>query len=82
MSCLKIGYLFEDAPEAWRAKMDEYLGVKPSNDTQGILQDTHWSSSLGGFPNYALGNVFGAQIWEKATGDKPEIPSEIGQGQI
>ncbi|HZT96011.1 MAG TPA: carboxypeptidase M32 [Chloroflexota bacterium] len=72
----------QDAPEAWRRKMDEYLGVTPPNDRLGILQDTHWATGLGGFPNYALGNVFGAQIWEKAVGDNPGIPDEIGQGQF
>lgn len=72
----------QDAPEAWRAQMQEYLGVTPPNDTQGILQDTHWSGRLGTFPNYALGNVFGAQIWEKAISDKPGIPGEIEHGEF
>jgi carboxypeptidase Taq len=72
----------EDAPEAWRSKIDEFLGVTPPDDTQGVLQDIHWSGGMGGFPNYALGNVFGAQIWEKALSDKPSIPDEIAHGQF
>ena len=71
-----------DAPEAWRDKMDSYLGVTPPNDREGILQDTHWVGALGGFANYTLGNVIGAQIWEKALADKPEITSEIEQGEF
>lgn len=72
----------EDAPEAWREQTREYLGIVPSNDTQGILQDTHWSGALGTFPNYALGNVFAAQIWDKAVADKPGIPDEIREGEF
>jgi carboxypeptidase Taq len=72
----------KDAPEAWRARMMEYLGVTPPNDTDGILQDTHWSSGLGSFPSYALGNVFGAQLWEKAIEERPSIPDDIRQGEF
>ncbi len=71
-----------DAPEAWRARMDEYLGVVPPNDREGVLQDTHWSTMLGGFAGYCLGNVFGAQFWEKAIADRSGIPDEIEQGEF
>lgn len=30
-----------DLPEAWNAKMQEYLGLTPPNDAQGVLQDIH-----------------------------------------
>lgn len=72
----------KDAPEVWRTYMNEYLGVTPPDDTEGILQDIHWSGGLGGFPNYALGNVFGAQIWEKAIADKPEITEQTASGRF
>ena len=74
--------LVKDAPEAWRERMNDYLGVVPANDTDGILQDTHWSSSLGSFPSYALGNVFGAQLWETALEDRPDIPDQIRHGEF
>jgi carboxypeptidase Taq len=70
----------KDAPEAWRTKMTDYLGVTPPDDTQGILQDIHWSGGLGGFANYTLGNVISAQLWEAALAAKPEIPTEIENG--
>lgn len=70
----------KDAPEAWRTKMTDYLGVTPPDDTRGILQDIHWSGGLGGFANYTLGNVISAQLWEAALAAKPEIPTEIEQG--
>src|SRR5205085_11125802 len=34
----------ESLPSLWNAKYREYLGVEPANDTQGVLQDIHWTS--------------------------------------
>ena len=53
----------DEIPALWNAKYKEYLGVDVPNDTQGCLQDVHWSGiSFGYFPSYALGNAYGAQI--------------------
>lgn len=53
-----------DLPKIWNEKYESYLGVKPENDAEGILQDVHWSQgSIGYFPSYALGNAFAAQIY-------------------
>lgn len=56
-------YLVKDLPEVWNKKMNEYLGVIPTTDSEGVLQDVHWSCGLiGYFPSYALGNVYSLQI--------------------
>lgn len=56
-------YLVKDLPRVWNEKMYEYLGVAPSTDSEGVLQDVHWSCGLiGYFPSYALGNVYSLQI--------------------
>lgn len=56
-------YEVEELPKIWKEKMKEYLGIEPSNDSEGVLQDVHWSCGLiGYFPSYALGNVYSAQI--------------------
>lgn len=56
-------YLVKDLPRIWNEKMYEYLGVVPSTDSEGVLQDVHWSCGLiGYFPSYALGNVYSLQI--------------------
>lgn len=53
----------KDLPEIWNQKYEEYLGVRPSNDVDGILQDMHWSGGMFGyFPSYALGSAIAAQI--------------------
>ncbi|MGL4988739.1 MAG: carboxypeptidase M32, partial [Cetobacterium sp.] len=56
-------YKVKDLPKIWNEKMKEYLGVVPTNNQDGVLQDVHWSCGLiGYFPSYALGNVYSIQI--------------------
>lgn len=55
-----------DLPEIWDQKYEEYLGIRPENDREGILQDVHWSQgSFGYFPSYALGTAFSAQLYHR-----------------
>lgn len=56
----------DSLPELWNDKYEEYLGIRPKDDGEGILQDIHWSQgSFGYFPSYALGNAFGAQLYHR-----------------
>ncbi|MDQ4106632.1 MAG: carboxypeptidase M32, partial [Actinomycetota bacterium] len=72
-----------DLPEAWNAKMEEYLGLTPENDAQGVLQDVHWSAGLFGyFPTYSIGNVLSVQLFDTATEQRPEIKEEISWGEF
>ena len=72
-----------DAPEAWNARMKEYLGVTPPDDKSGILQDIHWSLGyIAYFPTYALGNILSVQLYEKAVAEVPEIPDAIEAGRF
>ena len=67
-----------DLPEAWNARMQEYLGLTPPHDGEGVLQDIHWSAGLFGyFPTYALGNLLSAQLWEAAERDIPDLAKQI-----
>jgi len=53
----------EHLDEIWNKKYEEYLGIHPQTDREGILQDMHWSDgSFGYFPTYALGSAYGAQF--------------------
>lgn len=72
-----------DLPAAWNEHMDDYLGVVPSNDAEGVLQDVHWSSGiLGYFPTYSLGNLVSNQLWEKINLDIPGLSSQIQGGDF
>jgi carboxypeptidase Taq len=73
----------EQLPEQWNSRMWDYLGIEVPSDTEGVLQDVHWSGgSIGYFPTYALGNLISAQIWEKITDDLPSLESDFEQGEF
>jgi carboxypeptidase Taq len=73
----------EQLPEEWNRRMDEYLGIPVPTDTEGVLQDVHWSGgSIGYFPTYALGNLISAQIWERVTADLPNVYDSFEAGDF
>jgi carboxypeptidase Taq len=73
----------KDLPEAWNARMEDYLGVLPPDDAAGVLQDVHWSGGMiGYFPTYALGNLISAQLWEKINADIPALDEQISSGKF
>jgi carboxypeptidase Taq len=72
-----------DLPGAWRSLFQQYLGIVPPDDTQGVLQDVHWSAGLiGYFPSYALGNLISAQLWERLNTDIPDLAEQIRRGDF
>jgi carboxypeptidase Taq len=72
-----------DAPEAWNAKMSEYLGLIPPDNSQGVLQDIHWAmGGMGYFPTYSLGNFLSCQLYETAIEANPAVPSQIAEGDF
>ena len=73
----------DELPKAWNKKYKEYLGVEPKNDSEGVLQDTHWGGGLiGYFPSYALGNVYGAQFLNKMKKDIKNYEEEVKNGNF
>jgi carboxypeptidase Taq len=72
-----------DLPEAFDAKMEEYLGLRPAGPAEGVLQDVHWAdSSLGYFPTYALGNVISVQLWDRAVADLGDLEPQFERGEF
>jgi len=73
----------EQLPEEWNRRIWDYLGIEVPSDTEGVLQDVHWSGgSIGYFPTYALGNLISAQIWEQATADVPGLEDGFERGEF
>ncbi|MBA3347023.1 MAG: carboxypeptidase M32, partial [Actinobacteria bacterium] len=73
----------EDLPDAWNARMAEYVGIEPPNDRLGVLQDVHWSGGhIGYFATYALGNVISAQIWERVNAAIPDLEVQFESGEF
>ena len=70
-------------PDAWNARMEEYLGVQVPDAAHGVLQDMHWAGgALGYFPTYALGNVISVQIWERALDDLGDLDERFESGDF
>jgi carboxypeptidase Taq len=73
----------EDLPEAWNARMAEYLGIGVPDDARGVLQDVHWSGgAIGYFPTYSLGNVVSVQLWEQIRAEIPDLDSQFERGEF
>jgi carboxypeptidase Taq len=59
-----------DLPSAWNERFETLFGLKVPNDSQGCLQDIHWSfGGIGYFPTYTLGNLYAAQFMLAAKRD-------------
>ena len=80
---LNGGMEVKDIPEEWNRKSFEYLGIAPQNDSEGVLQDIHWSmGEFGYFPTYALGNLIAAQLWMRAEQELPALGDSIRRGDF
>jgi carboxypeptidase Taq len=72
-----------DLPQAWAAKMKQFLGIEVPDDRHGVLQDIHWAEGIiGYFPTYAIGNVLAAQLWNVARADMPDLDDELRRGEL
>ncbi len=72
-----------DLPEAWNAKMAEYLGVEVASHDEGVMQDVHWSEALVGyFPAYAIGNLIAGQLWARIRRDIPELEDQLARADL
>lgn len=70
-----------DVPAAWNESMKSQLGIEPSNDREGCLQDIHWSlGAFGYFPTYTLGNLYAAQFYQAARTQIGNLDDAIRQG--
>ncbi len=71
----------KDLPGIWNDRYEEYLGVRPSDDREGVLQDVHWASGFGYFPTYALGNFYGAMYYNRMN-DEFDVESAVLHGDF
>lgn len=69
-----------DLPRAWNDLSEKYLGIRPSNDVEGVLQDMHWAGDyIGYFQSYALGNIYCGQLREAILKDIPDLDNQLRQ---
>lgn len=71
-----------DLPSEWNRLSKEMLGMVPKSDTEGVLQDVHWSgAAFGYFPSYTLGNLLAAQLWYTLLEQIPSALNDIQTGE-
>jgi carboxypeptidase Taq len=72
-----------DVPKFWNERYAEYLGITPSHDGEGCLQDVHWSyGSFGYFPTYSFGSFYAAQLHATMKTEIPEFDLKIERGEF
>lgn len=73
----------ENLPKLWNKKMNDYLGITPQNDKEGILQDIHWASgAFGYFPTYTLGAIYASQFYKTVKEKIPGLEKQIEEGNF
>ena len=73
----------KDLPAAWNVLSQDLLGLTPSCDREGVLQDVHWASgSFGYFPSYCLGNMIAAQLWFTVGQVFPDLETDFAKGDF
>lgn len=72
-----------DVPGAWNERFHKLLGLKVERDSQGCLQDVHWSfGGMGYFPTYTLGNLYAAQFMEAARRELLGLEDDFRRGEF
>ena len=72
-----------DIPREWNRRFEDYLGIQVDKDSNGCLQDVHWSCGLMGyFPTYTLGNLYACQFFETAREQLGDLDAMFCQGEF
>ena len=68
----------ENIKEEWNKKMEEFFGIVPKKDNDGVLQDAHWADAdFGYFPVYLIGMIYAAQIYRQINKEISEFPELV-----
>lgn len=77
------GMKVADIPAYWAAEYERLTGQKVKDDNEGPLQDIHWfGGEFGWFPNYLIGQLAAAQLYEAALADMPDLPRRMQKGEV
>ena len=72
-----------DLPTAWNEKYQQFLGIVPPSDADGVMQDVHWGAGLVGyFPTYSLGNLYASQFFEAAENELGDFDKSFRDGDF
>ena len=83
MALIDDGLSVDDIPEVWNQKFEHFFGFAIKDDTEGCLQDIHWSGGgIGYFPTYTLGNLYGAQFFDSAKDEIGDLDAQFAAGEF
>ncbi|UCC44711.1 MAG: carboxypeptidase M32 [Candidatus Zixiibacteriota bacterium] len=72
-----------DVPGEWNKRFKDYLGIEVDKDSNGCLQDIHWSmGAMGYFPTYTLGNLYAAQFYAKVREEISDLDKHFEKGDF
>lgn len=72
-----------DLPLAFRDAMERVVGVRPSTDRDGCLQDVHWpTGTFGYFPTYTIGAIAASQLFAEASARDSTLRSALARGDF
>ncbi len=73
----------DELPSLWNQKMKDYLGIVIENDSDGLMQDVHWSEGdFGYFPSYLLGTIYDGMFVEAIDRDLGNLDELLRTGRI
>jgi carboxypeptidase Taq len=80
---IKGDLTLDELPSFWNDKMVEYLNIKPATDSNGCLQDIHWSGgAFGYFPAYTNGAIIAGMLMSKAKAINFSINQDFLKGEF
>ena len=73
----------DELPAAWDDAYEKYLGIRPANASDGVLQDIHWAmGAFGYFPTYSLGNMISCQLFSAAGRELGDLDAQFRVGDF
>lgn len=73
---------FGALPTIWADMYEESLGVRPTNDVEGCLQDVHWTEDFGKFQSYPMGNIFDGALLKRVLKEIPDFYDQVSNGRF
>ena len=71
----------DDIPGEWNSRFESYFRLPVKKDSEGCLQDIHWSMGIFGyFPTYSLGNINAAHLAVAAVRQEPGLTHAMDNG--
>lgn len=72
-----------ELPGIWNQKTKEYLNIEVKNDSEGLMQDVHWSEGdFGYFPSYLLGSIYDGMFFEAIQKQLGSVDELLKNGKI